>query len=116
MKDDLQELLWTVRTLAENYSEVPSAIVLELLDTLDKEEDRDGLAKVTATVSETEPLAKETIMHEPTEVFSVEIYGHDIHGVMVDVFSNWSKESVKFPVSHLSALVATLSDLSEHYA
>lgn len=58
MNDDMQELLSTVRTLAENYAEVPSPIVLELLDLIETQEDH-GLPASSAVVSESEPPGKD---------------------------------------------------------
>ncbi len=66
-----------------------------------------------------EPLnptpTEEQIMTESTEVFTTTLQGHEIHGLIVDVFSHWSKESVQFPATQLPALVRTLSELAAQY-
>ncbi|WP_313816367.1 hypothetical protein [Citricoccus sp.] len=74
-----------------------------MIANLRTKEGRDGLAKVTATAFKTEPIPKEAIMDEPIETFTTSLYGHEIHGLMVDIFSHWSKESVTFPASERTA-------------
>lgn len=56
--NDREELISTVRTLAENYAEVPSPIVLELLDFLQTQEDH-GQPPSIAVVSEIQTPCKE---------------------------------------------------------
>lgn len=48
-------------------------------------------------------------MNDSTELFTISMFDHEIHGRVVDLFGAWSKESLKFPAKHLPAFATALA-------